>query len=163
MLLADALHVNRMLTRSLRTLVNALDAADASRVESAFPEHGPTIRVLLRDLESIAPLGVHRDDRWSATDENASWRRAPTGRATHRNEQSKSISAPLPRNPGLTRKERQVLELLSHGHSNEEMALRLSLSESTVRTHLRNINHKLNARSRTQAIAIAHKLGLVSC
>ena len=34
-------------------------------------------------------------------------------------------------------------------------------SDSTVRTHLRNINMKLNARSRTQAVAIARRLGVV--
>lgn len=61
----------------------------------------------------------------------------------------------------LTRKEIRVLKLLSEGYSNGAMAEKLFVSDSTVRTHLRNINSKLNARSRTQAVAIARRLGIV--
>jgi LuxR family maltose regulon positive regulatory protein len=61
----------------------------------------------------------------------------------------------------LTRKELRVLQLLAEGYSNAAMAENLFVSDSTIRTHLRNINSKLNARSRTQAIAIARKLGLM--
>lgn len=60
----------------------------------------------------------------------------------------------------LTRKELRVLKLLAEGYSNAAMAENLFVSDSTVRTHLRNINSKLNAHSRTQAVAIARKLGL---
>lgn len=62
----------------------------------------------------------------------------------------------------LTRKEVRVLELLVEGYSNSAMAEKLYVSDSTVRTHLRNINTKLGANSRTQAVAIARKLGLVA-
>lgn len=61
----------------------------------------------------------------------------------------------------LTRKEIRVLQLLSEGYSNSAMAEKLFVSDSTVRTHLRNINSKLNASSRTQAVAIARRLGIV--
>ncbi len=61
----------------------------------------------------------------------------------------------------LTRKEIRVLQLLSEGYSNSAMAEKLFVSDSTVRTHLRNINSKLNAGSRTQAVAIARRLGIV--
>lgn len=61
----------------------------------------------------------------------------------------------------LTRKEIRVLQLLSEGYSNSAMAEKLFVSDSTVRTHLRNINSKLNANSRTQAVAIARRLGIV--
>lgn len=61
----------------------------------------------------------------------------------------------------LTRKETRVLTLLAEGYSNSAMAEKLFISDSTVRTHLRNINAKLGANSRTQAVAIARKLGLV--
>lgn len=62
----------------------------------------------------------------------------------------------------LTRKEIRVLQLLVEGYSNSAMAEKLFVSNSTVRTHLRNINMKLGAHSRTQAVAIARKLGLVA-
>ena len=61
----------------------------------------------------------------------------------------------------LTRKEIRVLQLLAEGYSNSVMAEKLFVSDSTVRTHLRNINLKLGARSRTQAVAIARKLGVM--
>jgi LuxR family maltose regulon positive regulatory protein len=61
----------------------------------------------------------------------------------------------------LTRKELRVLQLLAEGYSNSAMAEKLFVSDSTVRTHLRNINMKLGARSRTQAVAIARRLGLM--
>ena len=41
------------------------------------------------------------------------------------------------------------------------MAEKLALSDSTVRTHLRNISTKLDARSRAEAVAIARRLGVL--
>ena len=61
----------------------------------------------------------------------------------------------------LTRKEIRVLQLLAEGYSNSAMTEKLFVSDSTVRTHLRNINMKLDARSRTQAVAIARRLGVI--
>ncbi|QHE83953.1 LuxR C-terminal-related transcriptional regulator [Hydrogenophaga sp. BPS33] len=61
----------------------------------------------------------------------------------------------------LTPKELRMLRLLADGFSNSELAVKLFVSDSTVRTHLRNINQKLNAGNRTQAVAIARKLGLI--
>lgn len=61
----------------------------------------------------------------------------------------------------LTRKEMRVLQLLVEGYSNSAMAEKLYVSDSTVRTHLRNINMKLGAHSRTQAVAIARRVGLL--
>ncbi len=61
----------------------------------------------------------------------------------------------------LTRKEIRVLQLLAEGYSNGAMAEKLFVSDSTVRTHLRSINMKLGANSRTQAVAIARKLRVI--
>lgn len=61
----------------------------------------------------------------------------------------------------LTRKEIRVLQLLAEGYSNSAMAEKLFVSDSTVRTHLRNINMKLDAKSRTQAVAVGRKLGVI--
>ncbi|WP_118137087.1 LuxR C-terminal-related transcriptional regulator [Oceanicella sp. SM1341] len=61
----------------------------------------------------------------------------------------------------LTRKELQILRLLSEGYSNAAMAEKLFVSDSTVRTHLRNINSKLDTASRTQAVAAARQLGIL--
>lgn len=69
-------------------------------------------------------------------------------------------AAPLDQE-ALTPKEFRILRLLADGLSNSELAERLFVSDSTVRTHLRNINQKLNASNRTQAVAIARQLGLI--
>ena len=61
----------------------------------------------------------------------------------------------------LTRKEQRVLQLLAEGYSNAAMAEKLFVSDSTVRTHLRNLNAKLGARNRTQAVAIGRRRALI--
>jgi LuxR family transcriptional regulator, maltose regulon positive regulatory protein len=61
----------------------------------------------------------------------------------------------------LTQKELQVLKLLAEGYSNSAMSEKLFVSDSTVRTHLRNINMKLAAQNRTQAVSLARRYGLI--
>jgi LuxR family maltose regulon positive regulatory protein len=61
----------------------------------------------------------------------------------------------------LSERELQVLRLLADGHRNKEIADRLFVSETTVKAHLRNINVKLGAQSRTQAVAMGRQLGLL--
>jgi two-component system NarL family response regulator len=61
----------------------------------------------------------------------------------------------------VTGRELEVLSLLAQGKSNKEIAAVLFISESTVKTHLRSIFTKLNALSRTEAIATASRQGLV--
>ncbi len=61
----------------------------------------------------------------------------------------------------LTTREIRILSLLAEGYSNSALAEKLFVSDSTVRTHLRNINSKLNAQNRTQAVAVARRLGVI--
>ena len=68
---------------------------------------------------------------------------------------------PEPLAEPLTRKELHVLQLLAEGYSNSAIAEKLVVADTTVRTHLRHINTKLNASSRTQAVALARKLRLI--
>lgn len=56
-------------------------------------------------------------------------------------------------NSELTRREQEVLELLSKGIGNKEIAKQLSVSLDTVRYHLKHIYEKLHVRSRTEAVA----------
>lgn len=62
----------------------------------------------------------------------------------------------------LTRRQREVLELLAHGSSNKEIASTLDLAENTVRVHVAAILKSLEARNRTEAGYRAFSLGLVS-
>lgn len=62
----------------------------------------------------------------------------------------------------LTRREIQVLELIRDGSRNKEIADSLSISETTVNFHIRNIVDKLQAKDRTHAVIVALRRGLLA-
>jgi DNA-binding NarL/FixJ family response regulator len=62
---------------------------------------------------------------------------------------------------GLTAREVEVLRLIAAGHSNPEIAEALVLSIHTVERHTVNLYAKIGARGRADAIAFAHRHGLV--
>ncbi len=62
----------------------------------------------------------------------------------------------------LTPREMQILTMVAEGCFNKEIASRLGLSEQTVKNHMTAIMLKLNAGSRTEAISIALRYGLIS-
>jgi DNA-binding NarL/FixJ family response regulator len=61
----------------------------------------------------------------------------------------------------LTVREREILVLVAHGHSNRDIADRLVISERTARTHVSNVLAKLQLPSRTQAALLAIREGLI--
>jgi DNA-binding NarL/FixJ family response regulator len=64
--------------------------------------------------------------------------------------------------PQLTDREREVVRLLAAGLRDAEIGRRLSISPDTVRTHVRNLTAKLDAETRTQAVATALRQSLIS-
>jgi DNA-binding NarL/FixJ family response regulator len=62
----------------------------------------------------------------------------------------------------LTRREREVLELIAAGRSNKRIAFELGISEKTVKTHVGHLLAKLGVTDRTQAALLAVKDGLVA-
>jgi DNA-binding NarL/FixJ family response regulator len=71
-----------------------------------------------------------------------------------------TVGAP-PGFDALTEREREVLELVGRGLSNQEIAQSLFLSLATVKTHVNRLFAKLGVRDRAQAVVVAYESGLV--
>jgi DNA-binding NarL/FixJ family response regulator len=65
-----------------------------------------------------------------------------------------------PPDQALTRREREVLELIARGQSNKRIAVELGISEKTVKTHVGHVLAKLGVSDRTQAALLAVREGL---
>ena len=61
----------------------------------------------------------------------------------------------------LSKRELEILSLLAQGYSNQEIAAKLFVSLSTVKTHIQNLFEKLDVKRRTQAVAKAKRLNLI--
>ncbi|MEU8609858.1 response regulator transcription factor [Actinoplanes sp. NPDC048791] len=79
-----------------------------------------------------------------------------------------TFANPALRQPGagtrlaeLTPREHEVLVLMAGGATNAEIAGRLRLGETTVKTHVSRVLMKIGARDRTQAVVLAYELGVV--
>ncbi len=92
-------------------------------------------------------------------------RAAHVGRATLSPDVAQVIvqTAGQPPEPGLdlTEREREVLALMVEGLNNTQIAGRLSVSPSTIKSHVSNILSKLGVSSRTEAVTLALRNGLV--
>ena len=62
---------------------------------------------------------------------------------------------------GITRRELEILALISRGMSNREIAQKLFVSENTVKTHSSRVLDKLGAKRRTQAVQLGKEFGLI--
>ena len=73
--------------------------------------------------------------------------------------ESGAVSKPIP--PVLTPRETEVLRLMADGASNKMIAHKLGISDHTVKFHVTSILSKLNAGSRTEAVTLGVRVGLI--
>lgn len=148
----DDPRVIMLTTFDLDDLVYAALAAGASGflLKDVTPEHLVAAVRMVRTGDALLAPAITRRlvERYART--------APEADSTG--------SAPAPhRNlTALTPRELEVLRLLAQGLSNAELAGRLYLSETTVKTHVGRILAKLGLRDRVQAVVAAYETGLVS-
>ena len=116
-------------------LKEALDAG----AKGFVLKHAPVIEVI-RAIETVASGNVYVDPTLAVPLIDA-------GRKPSRSQ--------------LTQREREVLRLIADGCSNEEIGKELSISPQTVRTYLRKVMAKLQAKNRTQAVATALRRSLI--
>ena len=101
----------------------------------------------------------------SADDLARAIRGAHAGRVTLSPEAAQALveESTLPPTPGLdlTEREREVLALMIEGLNNVQIAGRLTVSPSTIKSHVSNILSKLGVASRTEAVALALRSGMI--
>jgi len=153
-LLAEALEADGQHKLAMRTLHKATESSAPEGFVSIFLEEGERVQEMLRGLlhSRQNEIGHVAGDTLNDYLIKMTATQVP----------SAAPASPHAAEETLTRKEMQILELLGHGFSNDAMAEKLFVSESTVRTHLRSINTKLRASNRMHALAIARQMHLVS-
>lgn len=135
--------------QAMRSLASALACAEPAGYIRTFIEKGSAMISLLRSLLHLKPLanysqGYVRSLLIAAGEQLP--RQLQAGNADDL----------------LSTRELAVLRYLAEGYSNREIARQLVLTENTVRTHTKRLYSKLDVHSRTQAIALARTLGLLS-
>jgi LuxR family maltose regulon positive regulatory protein len=139
--------------RAASTLAEALVLAEPEGYVRTFADEGPPMNELLsRALEARQrgrldpPVPAHYLRKLLAVLE-----RDASGAA--------SPASELPED--LSEREREVLQLIAAGKTNRQIASELFVGVGTVKTHLNNLYRKLDAHSRTQAVARARELDLL--
>lgn len=163
LLLAQALHRDGQRNKAMRLLVRAMAAAAREGHVRAVLDEGALMLSLLAELRSQPDL--IKAEGQAALVLPFIDALLPAARDAAPPEAPEPVPAAVTALPAqtelLTRKELQVLRLAAEGLNNDQLAERLFVAETTVRTHLRNINVKLDTRSRMEAIAIVRRLGLI--
>jgi len=146
---------------ALSALKHALVLAEPEGFVRSFVDEGEPMRLLL--LEYQASLKQKIQD---GSDGESLRILAYTDKLLAAFPQVKPVDKPNSNNKSLldplSERELEVLQLIASGHSNQEIADKLVVTVSTVKTHINRLYSKLGTQRRTQAIIIARERGLLS-
>jgi DNA-binding NarL/FixJ family response regulator len=154
---------------------------DVAIIDLGRGQHGengvPTGTAAIKALRKASPgLGIvahgQRAERQVATEAMKAGATAYVAKSSPAEELNRAVDAaaeseqfidPAAQNGGnsLTRRQRQILQLIADGHSTSIAAKRLGLSTETVRTHTKAVLARLGARDRAHAVAIALRSSLI--
>lgn len=157
---ALAFYTNNELPRALTVLGRALSLAEPESYMRVFIDEGEPMRSMITDLRSrITDRSNKSLLLLSYVDQLlAGFPNRNPGEITPKNHPYGNEEIP----EHLSNRELAVLHLIASGASNAEIAQTLIIALSTVKRHTGNLYGKLGVRSRTQAIARAKELGLVT-
>jgi DNA-binding NarL/FixJ family response regulator len=154
---------------------------DVAIIDLGRGQHGengvPTGTAAIKALRKASPgLGIvahgSRAERQVATEAMKAGATAYVAKSSPAEELNRAVDAaaeyeqfidPAAQNGGnsLTRRQRQILQLIADGHSTSIAAKRLGLSTETVRTHTKAVLARLGARDRAHAVAIGLRSSLI--
>jgi LuxR family maltose regulon positive regulatory protein len=158
---------------ALESLGRATQLGEPGRFCRTFTAEGPVMAALLNALTDAVRRGRGPEEVGSTpylvfllsemgSMPDAATASTPAAIASSRSQPQTlgdSVNASLPE--PLSDREIEVIGLIASGASNQQIAEQLVVSLSTVKTHINRTYRKLDARSRTQAVAVARQLGLV--
>ena len=140
--------------RGLSVLSESLALAEPQGYVRVFVDEGRPVADLLR-------IGV-QSGVWHLPRQTAYVHRLLKALGTEAKDREQSAANLSPLVEPLTRRELEVLQCICAGSSNQEIAEKLVITQSTVKKHTGSIYGKLGVSSRTQAIVRAHQLRLVA-
>lgn len=138
-------------------LERAVSMAAEAGFMRLFAEESPRLKALLLELPALQSEGSwqHNIRSLLQPQKNPSTKGQTSNEPTAVN-QEQSLAEPL------SQRELEVLELIHAGGANKDIAVRMGVAPATVKAHIRNLYGKLGVGRRTEALARARELGLLS-
>lgn len=133
-------------------LTEALKRASREQIYRLFVEESPVVHALIRDTASATVDSSYLLKLREMLPEEKVQASTPKAGAT----------APVGLIEPLSARESEVLKLINEGLANKDIALRMQVAGTTVKAHIRNLYGKLQVKSRTEALAKARQLDLLS-
>jgi LuxR family maltose regulon positive regulatory protein len=141
--------------RALGVIGRALVLGEPEGYARTFVDEGPAMATLLSEVLANRQRGTSTASAAVSTHYLRSLLAALEREASGAASPAGGLTEPL------SEREREVLQLVAAGKTNRQVATELFVSVGTVKTHVNNVYRKLEAHSRTQAVARARELGLL--